>query len=125
MVRVMGEEVKGRSMRIARLTAMLASAPLLACGEPVSRGELVVGVLLDYTGHAASNGFNLERGALLANDLMTEARGGEPLVRFVFRDSGGDPERAGLAASELIDEGAVAVIGPTGDEATEYVGGPL
>lgn len=84
-------------------------------------GGISIGVLLDYTGNAAANGFNSERGVLLAQRFISSHREGEAPFKMLFRDARGSEETARQATQELIDEGVAAVIGPTGDELLHVV----
>jgi ABC-type branched-subunit amino acid transport system substrate-binding protein len=108
-----------------RLTASVLLAALGACGSPPQPASIDVGVLLDYTGVAASTSFNAERGALLAARLMEQARPGKMPFRLRFKDGAGNPDQARAAAQQLADDGVVAVIGPGGDALVDAVSQPL
>jgi ABC-type branched-subunit amino acid transport system substrate-binding protein len=79
-------------------------------GEP---GDVVVGALLPFAGDQAGTGPNLERALMLLAEDVNETGGvGGRRVRFEVRDGHTDERGAAKAARELIEGGAVAVIGP-------------
>jgi len=79
-------------------------------------------VLLPYTGEASALSANLEKGSLLAVREMNRAGGANGLpVEIVFGNTFSDSERAIDEARSLVEQGAVAVIGPGGDEGAEPV----
>jgi ABC-type branched-subunit amino acid transport system substrate-binding protein len=81
-----------------------------------------VGVLLPYTGEASALSANLEKGTLLAVEQMNRAGGVNGLpVEIVFGNTFSDSDRAVAEARSLVERGAVAVIGPGGDEGAEPV----
>ncbi|MBN1961784.1 MAG: amino acid ABC transporter substrate-binding protein [Deltaproteobacteria bacterium] len=97
----------------------------IGCSSDSTKNGPAIGVLIDYTGVAAADGFNHERGILLAAKLMDEAQDGDHSFHFIFRDSQADPKIARRETLELINEGVVAVIGPSNDELVEAVAQPL
>jgi ABC-type branched-subunit amino acid transport system substrate-binding protein len=90
----------------------------MACSsEPRPAPHVTLGVLLPYTGQASALSANLEKGSLLAVDEMNRAGGANGLpVEIVFGNTFSDAERAVEQARVLAEQGAVAVIGPGGDE---------
>jgi ABC-type branched-subunit amino acid transport system substrate-binding protein len=106
-----------------RLHVWVLSIILSAC--QAREDEIRIGVMLDYTGVAGAAGFNLEHAAVIAMQQVRAGRDGEPSLKLEFRDAKGDPDRAMTLAQELIDEGVVAVIGPSGDELVSAVAVPL
>lgn len=76
-----------------------------------------IGVLLPQSGRYASFGQLVRRGMELARQIHAESR---PPVRFLFRDSGAEPERSAQAVSELANaERVMAIAGPlTGSAAS-------
>ncbi len=75
------------------------------------RGTL--GVVLPLSGSLADVGEESLRGILLAADVFGAGGEGEPGVRLLVRDSGGQPEAAAAAVEELArEEELSAVIGP-------------
>ncbi len=95
----------------------------LGCTSAASSGpHVTLGVLLPYTGEASALSANLEKGSLLAVEEMNRAGGVNGLpVEIVFGNTFSDSERAVDEARELVARGAVAVIGPGGDEGAEPV----
>jgi neutral amino acid transport system substrate-binding protein len=110
-------------LRPLRSTARFATAALLlllaGCEEkPVEPGDaVVVGLLLPFTGDAAATSANFERAALYAADRINRGGGiqGHPL-RVVSRDTHSNIARSLEAAQDLIDAGAVVVVGPESAE---------
>jgi neutral amino acid transport system substrate-binding protein len=94
-----------------------------ACSSDGARGQHVtLGVLLPYTGEASALSANLEKGSLLAVDQMNRAGGANGLpIEIVFGNTFSDSDRAVEQARMLVDQGAVAVVGPGGDEGAEPV----
>jgi hypothetical protein len=101
--------------RSLALAGTLQLVFLATCVPAPEEHGPAIGVILNYTGATEASGFNEERALLLAARLVAEARAGDPPFRFVFRDAKDNPEDAGRAATELVEEGVVAVIGPSTD----------
>lgn len=81
-----------------------------------------MGVLLPYTGGGSALSANLEKGSLLAVEEMNRAGGANGLpVEVLFGNTFSDSARAVEQARVLAEQGAVAVIGPGGDEGAEAV----
>ncbi|MEO8182977.1 MAG: ABC transporter substrate-binding protein [Deltaproteobacteria bacterium] len=79
-------------------------------------------MLLPYTGEASALSANLEKGSLLAVSDMNRAGGVNGLpIEIVFGNTFSDSGRAAEQARALVDQGAVAVIGPGGDEGAEAI----
>lgn len=99
--------------RIFRSLPIVALALLAACGgsEPDT-----VGVVLPLSGPDKVYGRSLDQGIAVAYDRL-QTRAGEDGVpfRLAVRDSASQPQRAAELASELYDDGAVAVIGGATD----------
>src|SRR5215510_6032190 len=108
---------------VPSFTVSLLAALGMACSSDTRQGpHVTLGVLLPYTGEASALSANLEKGSLLAVDEMNQAGGASGLpVEIVFGNTFSDPERAVEQARMLAEEGAVAVIGPGGDEGAEAV----
>jgi branched-chain amino acid transport system substrate-binding protein len=83
---------------------------LCACSDP---RPIRLGFLGGLSGRVADLGIGGRDGALLAVEQRNAQGGirGRP-VRLLVRDDRQDPETARAAAQDLIDRGAVAVIGP-------------
>src|SRR5690606_20701849 len=81
-----------------------------------------VGLLLPFTGASAATATNFEKAVLMAAERVNEAGGiqGKSL-RIVARDTHSEVERSIDSAEELIDEGAVAIIGPESPEIAEAI----
>jgi branched-chain amino acid transport system substrate-binding protein len=72
--------------------------------------QRAVGVVLPLTGRYATFGKLVRRGMELALQIHNEDK---PPVRFIFKDTNGDPEQSVRALLELVDEERVmAVAGP-------------
>jgi branched-chain amino acid transport system substrate-binding protein len=104
--------------RAGKLTALaLGLSGLTSCIESYSDGakddDVVVGALLPFAGDQAGTGPNLERALVFLAETVNQAGGinGHHL-RFEVRDGHTDARRAAKAAHELVESGAVAVVGP-------------
>lgn len=84
-------------------------ALLLEAGE--SGLQRAVGVLLPLSGRYATFGELVRRGMELA--LETHRQSGSQAVRFLYRDTGANPELSALAVLELAEgERVMAIVGP-------------
>lgn len=91
-----------------RLRDRLAGAPI---------NSRVIGVILPLSGRYAAFGKAVRRGMELA---LEQHGNSEYPMRFLFKDSGGDPDQSSRAVSELANaEQALAVIGPLTGAAAE------
>ena len=95
-----------RSLSIPAFTLLILLA--LACGSSDEGRE--VGLVVPLSGDAKVYGRSVERGAQLALAELEAASGQAPFALDV-RDSASHPQRGAELATELYDEGAVAVIG--------------
>lgn len=107
-----------RSGRTAALVAAgLSALALGACGDAKTgaRGPtLTLGALVSTTGQASALGAAQERGARLAVEQLNEAAGADGThLALNVADDGSDPARGAEEMHQLIDSGAVAVLGPT------------
>ncbi len=104
-------------------TASLLAALGTACSSDTRQGpHVTLGVLLPYTGGGSALSANLEKGSLLAVDELNRAGGANGVpVEILFGNTFSDSERAVEQARVLAEQGAVAVIGPGGDEGAEAV----
>jgi neutral amino acid transport system substrate-binding protein len=103
---------------LARSLALGAGLSLVACGgsEPPAEG-VKIGVLLPYTGESSALSANLEKASLLAAEQINRAGGvGGVRVRVIFGNTFSDPERALAEARALVEQGAMAIVGPGEDE---------
>jgi neutral amino acid transport system substrate-binding protein len=108
---------------VPSFTVSLLAALGMACSSDASQApHVTLGVLLPYTGQASALSANLERGSLLAVEEMNRAGGANGLpVEIVFGNTFSDSDRAVQQARVLAEQGAVAVIGPGGDEGAQAV----
>jgi branched-chain amino acid transport system substrate-binding protein len=111
-------ELEARFPRIVALVAAgLSALAIGACGdaETAARSRtLTLGVLVSTTGQAAALGTAQERGARLAViELNAAGAVDDTQLRLAVADDGSDPVRGAAQMGRLIDEGAVAVLGPT------------
>ncbi len=95
--------------------------PLIVDDTPLADQEVLpeevkVGLLLPLSGRAAELGQDMLKAAQMA---LFDA--GENNLVLMPRDTGGAPDKAALAASELIDEGAEILIGPLFSSAVRAV----
>lgn len=98
-------------------------AALLLVGCPPTEETLdpdesiTFGLLLPFTGSSAATASNFERATLYAAERINESGGlrGKS-IRIVARDTHSNVEDSLDSVQELIDEGAVAVIGPESPE---------
>ena len=72
-------------------------------------GEATLGLVLPLSGPFQKIGESILRGFVQASGIYAEPPSG---LRLLVRDSGGDAERAAAATRELIEAGALAIVGP-------------
>ncbi len=99
--------------RLAALGVLVLS--LSACGAPSEsdHDEVVVGLLLPFTGPGSATAANFERAALLATDRVNAAGGVQGhRLRILSKDTHSNMARSRRSARELIDAGASVVLGP-------------
>jgi branched-chain amino acid transport system substrate-binding protein len=111
-------QLPARPGRTAALVAAgLSALAIGACGnaETATPGPtLTLGALVSTTGQAAALGAAQERGARLAVEQVNEAAGAEGTrLRLAVADDGSDPAQGAAQMRRLVDDGAVAVLGPT------------
>jgi len=101
------------------LGACALGSLLLACSsnDAPSGNPITIGLLLPFTGTNSATASNFERAALSAADRINAAGGvkGRQL-RVVSGDTHSDLARSQASAQQLIDAGAVIVIGPESAE---------
>ncbi len=104
----------------------LAFTTATACApeeDSLSADEsLTIGLLLPFTGPSAATASNFERAVHLAADQVNDAGGiaGKKL-RIVAQDTHSDAKRSVESVEKLIDEGAIAIIGPESPEAASAI----
>jgi len=105
----------GAAALVRLAAAQIVPAPPVPVLPPVvlaTPAEVVIGCAFPLTGEDAAVGQRALQGALVAAQVFDEVGPGIPLALAV-RDTGGTPEGAARAVSELAgDEGAVAIVGP-------------
>ncbi|WP_375140795.1 ABC transporter substrate-binding protein [Inhella proteolytica] len=89
----------------------LTAAPALAQQRGVSKTEIVVGSIQDFSGPLAGYGKQARNGMLLRAEELNE-QGGVHGRRIVlrFEDSGYDPKRAVLAAQKLVNQDKIFIM---------------
>lgn len=89
---------------------------LVACASR----PIPLGLSVELTGRRAELGVAVRNGAQLAVDQINESGGvnGRPL-ELIVRDDRGDPETARQVDAELVEDGAVAIIGHITSSLTE------
>lgn len=109
-------------------TSWLAAVGLLlatGCGadnDDADGNTVTVGLLLPFTGTDSATASNFERAVLFARDEVNRGGGLEGRkLRVISADTHSDPERAEQSARQLIDAGAVVVIGPESTEVAEHL----
>jgi ABC-type branched-subunit amino acid transport system substrate-binding protein len=107
-----------RRSNVGGALALGAGLWLAACSEPETGAErATIGVLLPYTGEASALSANLEKASLLAIEEINRAGGvGGVPARAIFGNTFSDPERALAQTRALLEQGALAIIGPGEDE---------
>jgi branched-chain amino acid transport system substrate-binding protein len=99
----------------ASLVSVATLGGLTGCGDNVP-DTLKIGVLVAQTGPSGARGLDLLRGAQLAADELNRMPfkvAGKPVnVEIVSFDDKGEIDLAGQGAKQLIDNGAIAVLGP-------------
>lgn len=89
------------------------SAIALRAAAPSDANPAAVGALLSLSGRARRVGEQALRGLMLAANLPAQGPRPPNAPAIVFRDDGGDPERAIQAVNELVSQHRViAIIGP-------------
>jgi len=99
-----------RSMLPLILSALLAG-PAMAQQQGVSKSEITVGSIQDFSGPLAGYGKQARNGMLLRAEELNE-QGGVHGRRIVlkFEDSGYDPKRAVLAAQKLVNQDKIFIM---------------
>lgn len=88
--------------------------------HPTEANPNVVGAVLSLSGRGRGPGELALRGLMLAAGVPPEGPPGSDTPQVVFRDDGGDPQRAADAVSELVaTHRAIAIIGPLDVRAAE------
>ncbi len=90
----------------------LSLACVLTAGSSFAAGEVKVGIMIPTTGGTATDGKDMESAIKLAVDEINASGGllGKKIVTTTGDDAC-DPQQAVAAASKLISEGVVAVVG--------------
>lgn len=97
--------------------ASASSSTAAAEGESTSGGETIkIGVLTDRSSAAAATVSWAEAGAILAVEEANEEGGldGVPF-ELVYRDTASDSANVAQKATELVNEGCIAILGPKSD----------
>lgn len=97
--------------------APASSSTAAAEGESTSGGETIkIGVLTDRSSAAAATVSWAEAGAILAVEEANEEGGldGVPF-ELVYRDTASDSANVAQKATELVNEGCIAILGPKSD----------
>lgn len=97
--------------------APASSSTATAEGESTSGGETIkIGVLTDRSSAAAATVSWAEAGAILAVEEANEEGGldGVPF-ELVYRDTASDSANVAQKATELVNEGCIAILGPKSD----------
>ena len=107
------------NLKFAVLAALaVAAGPTLAQTTPgVTRNEIVLGTIQDFSGPLAAYGKQIRMGMQMAIDEANEQGGvhGRKL-KMLFEDSAYDPKKAVLATQKLVtqDSGIFAMVGHLG-----------
>ncbi|MDD9941683.1 MAG: ABC transporter substrate-binding protein [Myxococcales bacterium] len=114
--------------RAQELVEMMRSAGMALDGElaeiaasaaqPGEADPATVGAILSLSGRARVVGEVALRGLMLAADLPPKGPTHRGAPKVVFRDDGGDPEKAAQAVDELVSvHRAIAIVGPMNSDA--------
>ena len=96
------------------------SAIAMRAERPTEADPNVVGAVLSLSGRGRKVGELALRGLMLAAGLPLQGPPGPNTQQLVFRDDGGDPERAVEAVNELVSvHRAIAIVGPMDVRASE------
>jgi branched-chain amino acid transport system substrate-binding protein len=111
-------QLPARPGRTAALVAAgLSALAIGACGDAQTAtrpATLTVGALVSTTGQASALGAAQQRGVRLAVDQLNAAGGIDGTrLKLAVADDGSDPARGATEMRRLIEDGAVAVLGPT------------
>lgn len=111
----------GRSWPLTLLGLLVSTAVACAPDDEAQDG-IRIGLLLPFTGSDSLTSANLERAAIYAVDRVNEAGGvrGQRL-KLIAADTHSEVERSGAAAQQLLDQGAVVLIGPEKPEIAEQL----
>jgi branched-chain amino acid transport system substrate-binding protein len=109
---------------------VLGALGLASCGptdeELDPDDSITVGLLLPFTGSSAATASNFEKAVLMAAEWVNDAGGIQgKWLRVVARDTFSDAEEARASLDALLDEGAVAVVGPESPEIADALRGAL
>ncbi len=99
-------------LKIATLTALVLAAPLaVAQTQGVSKNEILIGTIQDFSGPLAGYGKQARNGMLLRIDEVNEQGGvhGRKL-KLLSEDDGYDPKRAVLAAQKLVNQDKIFIM---------------
>ncbi len=98
--------------KIATLAALALAAPLaFAQTQGVSKNEILIGTIQDFSGPLAGYGKQARNGMLLRIDEVNEQGGvhGRKL-KLLSEDDGYDPKRAVLAAQKLVNQDKIFIM---------------
>jgi branched-chain amino acid transport system substrate-binding protein len=96
----------------AAALAILFLGGVPGCQEAQAEEELVVGLLLSYTGDLAANSINSERSVLMAVEMANASGGvGGRHIRVTGKDLRSEASAAAAAAQQLIDANAAIFLG--------------
>jgi branched-chain amino acid transport system substrate-binding protein len=118
-VRDLIEEMREEELPIDENLAAIA----VRAERPTEANPQVVGAVLSLSGRGRRVGELALRGLMLAAGLPLQGPPAAGAPQLVFRDDGGDPERAVAAVDDLVTvHRAIAVIGPMDVRAAEAAG---
>jgi ABC-type branched-subunit amino acid transport system substrate-binding protein len=107
---------------LARLCIVL-SLLLFGCDKDADdENEIVIGVLLPFTGSSSATASNFERAVLFAKDQVNAAGGiGGKKLRVVSRDTHSELGRSKSSVDQLVAAGAKVILGPESAEIAEQL----
>ena len=98
------------------LATLALSTPVIHAEQGVSKDEILLGSLQDFSGPVAGFGKQARLGMLLAVDEINEQGGVQGRkLRILFEDTGYDPKKAVLGAQKLVNQDKIfMMMGHTG-----------
>ncbi len=105
-------------MKKGIIILMVVLSGLFLWNEIKDRNRISIGVVSTLSGEESSLGISMLNGIVMAaEEFNRDKKFYQKKVRLIIKDDKNDPEEAKKAATELIDGGVVAILGPALSEA--------